>query len=208
MKLKFGVLAILASTCGLLALVFFAISYESKSNAKNQKIESSEKNQDERGLDFLANSKPAPIKNQLAIKSKAAPLEKQNAAGSLSDLSDLANYDFDEEDDEFDEDDVIELSLEDRQEIEKLAQLSEKDLNTELNALKEKLGKEDLISQLEEGRLNKSQAEQAKKTLERFALLGMEATRRNFASIEPDLKDAISAHQNSIKEIREMLDEY
>lgn len=100
-----------------------------------------------------------------------------------------------------------ELSKEDVQKINSVAKLKEAELKKELMALKERIEKEDLFGQLEERLLPKEKESEVKETLERFALLGLEETRRKYMHIEPELKDPIYALKDSLHEIRELLEE-
>lgn len=121
--------------------------------------------------------------------------------------------------DELDDDDDIDtipkdktnnhesLSAEDIKKINTIASLSDADLRKEMDSLMAKIQEEDLFHQLEEGGLSKEKEAKAKETLEKFALLGLEKTRRKYMEIEPELKDAVYAHRESLKEIREFLND-
>ncbi|MCA9508855.1 MAG: hypothetical protein KC505_10585 [Myxococcales bacterium] len=102
----------------------------------------------------------------------------------------------------------IAMSPQDIDYIKKLSSLSAQDLSQELNELKQRIEKSDFVLLLENKKLDATQSKDAKATLERFALLGLEATRRKYADLEPELKDALYAHQDSLREIREMLGQY
>ena len=89
--------------------------------------------------------------------------------------------------------------------INEIASLSDKDLEAQSKELYNQLEEGDLLERLEDGELSDEEAEKAKELLERFALLGLETTRRKYMDIEPELKDPIYAHRESLKEIREFL---
>jgi hypothetical protein len=99
----------------------------------------------------------------------------------------------------------FDLNKEDEEKIIRIARLSEAELAKEIEALRARIEKEDLFAKLENGNL--SLEKEAKEALERFALLGLEGTRRKYLDIEPHLKDPLSAHRESLKEIRKLLNE-
>lgn len=92
--------------------------------------------------------------------------------------------------------------------IRELASLSDAALAEEFANLREHIRAKNYYSDLEGGRLNASEAAEAKKALERFSLLSLEGTRRKYVSIEPELKDALFAHRDSLKDIRQTLSRY
>jgi hypothetical protein len=99
------------------------------------------------------------------------------------------------------------LSQEDIKKITAIANLSETELAKETEALKKRIEDEDLFERLESGDLTKEKEIEIKELIERFALLGLEGTRRKYVAIEPELKDAVYAHRESLKEIREFLND-
>lgn len=103
------------------------------------------------------------------------------------------------------EEDTSGLSPEDVKLIKGVAALSDAELKKEAQTLQDLIEKEDLFELLEEGELSKEKEAYAKGVLEKFALLGLEQTRRRYMAAEPELKDAIYAHRESLKEIRELL---
>lgn len=199
MKLKFAIIAIIGSTIGIIALIFNFINnstmpLKGTNNNDDKNIVSAKIVTDSPGL-------------QQVVK-KTEPLADQEAA--VEEQDDI----FDDEDNEYEEDDEEEgdesepLSDEDIKIIEKISSLSAHDLDTELNSLKQRIEKDDVIAQLESGELDAQKTLEAKALLERLALLSMENTRRTYQSTEPELKNPLVAHRESLKEIREMLSEY
>lgn len=199
MKLKFAIIAIIGSTIGIIALIFNFINnstmpLKGTNNNDDKNIVSAKIVTDSPGL-------------QQVVK-KTEPLADQEAA--VEEQDDI----FDDEDNEYEEDDEEEgdesepLSDEDIKIIEKISSLSAHDLDTELNSLKQRIEKDDVIAQLESGELDAQKTLEAKALLERLALLSMENTRRTYQSTEPELKNPLVAHRESLREIREMLSEY
>ena len=92
--------------------------------------------------------------------------------------------------------------------IQAVAALSEKDLGDEFSRLGERLKKENLFNKLEQGTLDALQKAEAKALIERYTLLGLEGTRRKYLPLEPELKDAVYAHRDSLKDIRQLIDQY
>jgi hypothetical protein len=101
----------------------------------------------------------------------------------------------------------VELSEEDIKKIRRIASLSEAELAQEIKALRKRIVDEDLFGQLEEGSLQGEKKAEAKETLERFALLGLEPTRRKFMDKDPELKNPFLAYKDSLREIRELLND-
>ncbi len=205
MKFKIAILSIVATTFGLIGLMYGLI------------------NQDE----IIAKNKNKAASIAPQNDTKLAKAQHFASVGSLSAKEDSANeideneeIDDGEDDEDFEEDNEIELvegddaekknSLDelDKKTIKQLTSLSDIELAEEFNALKKELEANDLIEQLESGKLDEKSAKEAKKTLERFSLLGLENTRRKFADIEPELADKENSHQETLKEVREMLDNY
>jgi hypothetical protein len=186
MKLKLAIFAILASTISLIGLIYAMINHTGieakKSDPKEIKSKNNNTNKNSTSSNNFINTNNT-LKNEL---------NENNL-----------------EDDEYYElNDNYSMSEQDKKIIDALTSLSDNALNTELSSLKERIEKTDLVTQLESGKLDEAKTLEAKATLERFALLGLEGTRRKYAQIEPELKDAVFAHRDSLKEIREMLSEY
>jgi len=92
--------------------------------------------------------------------------------------------------------------------INAIASLSDADLKQEFSVLGERLKKENLFNKLEQGELNEKQKAHAKTLIERYTLLGLEGTRRRYQRLEPELKDAVYAHRDSLKDVRKLIDQY
>ncbi len=85
--------------------------------------------------------------------------------------------------------------------------MNDQDLAKQVAALKHRIDSEEIFEKLEDGDLTEQQEKEVKEILEKFALLGLEETRRKFMHIEPELKDPIYAHRESLREIRELLED-
>jgi len=96
----------------------------------------------------------------------------------------------------------------DRAIIEAVVILSDDLLRQEFTMLGEHLRGQDLFSKLEQGLLDSKQKKQAIKLIERYTLLSLESTRRKYLAIEPELKDPLFAHRDSLKDIREITSKY
>ncbi len=92
--------------------------------------------------------------------------------------------------------------------IQAIASLSEDELKKEFASLGERLKSENLFNKLERGELDEHNKAQAKAQIERYTLLGLEGTRRQYLPLEPELKDAVYAHRDSLKDIRKLIDRY
>jgi hypothetical protein len=195
MKLKFGAFLIVLSTAAIIGLISFALNRSSEPLPITTKTV----------------APPEPIK-------KIGTRKTQNVTShhNTPDVKSTAS----EPDEEVREEIVAvmadrepqaensdELSKEDIQKINGIVSLSENDLARELNTLKERIEDEDLFAKLEDGELTGEKQAEAKEVLERFALLGLEGTRRKYMAIEPELKDPIYAYKESLMEIRELLND-
>jgi uncharacterized UBP type Zn finger protein len=96
----------------------------------------------------------------------------------------------------------------DQEAIKAAVALSEHDLKQEFETLSIKLKTENLFARLENKLLEGEQKQQAKALIERFTLLALESTRRRYVPIEPELKDPLYAHRDSLKDIRKLVDKY
>lgn len=205
MKFKFAVLSIVATTCGLIGLLYALINQDDMiSGSKTKTSVNAPPHQTSGGRPTNHGSI-----GTLAAKESAAKQSTQQRDFE-DDYEDDEFFDDEddeeEEDDDFDEDDSFaEL---DKKSIEEVTSLSDDELNQQFNSLKQELEQKDLITQLESGKLDDRGTEEAKKTLERFSLLGLENTRRKFASIEPELGNKENAHRESLREIRSLLNNY
>jgi hypothetical protein len=96
----------------------------------------------------------------------------------------------------------------DEQIIANLVSLSDAELAREHELLAQKIKNEALVDALERKSLSAEQAILAKASLERFTLLSLEGTRRKYLPVEPELKDALFAHRDSLKDVRQILSRY
>lgn len=103
---------------------------------------------------------------------------------------------------------ALKPSSQDETIIKELAKLSDAELALEHNQMSERIKKENLLLALEERRMSAEEAHKAKALIERFTLLSLESTRRKYLPVEPELKDALFAHRDSLKDIREVLSHY
>lgn len=92
--------------------------------------------------------------------------------------------------------------------IEELTSLSDLELKNEQEQLSIRITEGNLFSALEQNALNNSEKEEAKSIIERFTLLNLEGTRRQYLPHEPELKNALFAHRDSFKDIRALLSRY
>lgn len=92
--------------------------------------------------------------------------------------------------------------------IQAVAALSEEELGKEFLSLGERLKHENLFNKLEQGELDEHKKAEVKSLIERYTLLGLEGTRRKYLPLEPELKDAVYAHRDSLKDIRQLIDRY
>ena len=89
-----------------------------------------------------------------------------------------------------------------------MAALPDYDLQKEFSSLGERLKKENLFNKLERGELEGPKKAEIKALIERYSLLGLEGTRRRYLPLEPELKDAVFAHRDSLKDIRKLIEKY
>lgn len=191
MKFKISVIAIILSTAALIGLIKLAVI---RTSGVDEAPRAQIKDEQPVGKDghkahsFLNNKheKSADQKNGRANEPSEPSYDDRNPTTAK---------------------DSLELSKEDEKKINGVASLSEAELTKELDTLKARIDEEDLFSQLESGNLSDEKTAEAKEMLERFALLGLEGTRRKYLGVEPELKDALYAHRESLKEIRELLNE-
>lgn len=99
------------------------------------------------------------------------------------------------------------LSSEDKEKIQHVAALSDSELLREFETIRSRVEEEDLFGQLESGDLSADQEEETKEVLEQFALLDLEETRRKYMAMDPELRDPLRAHRDSLSDIRALLDE-
>lgn len=144
--------------------------------------------------------------------------KQRNEPENKSDKNEAVFMDENDEDDELEvvreglrsektENKEINLSDQDRQKIADVVKLTDAQLDQEIEMLKKRIEADEIFDDLEEGNLSKEEEIKAKEILERFALLGLEKNRRKYIDIDPELKDAMYAHRESFKDIREVLDE-
>lgn len=92
--------------------------------------------------------------------------------------------------------------------IRELASLSDEALKEEFVTISQHIKNKNLYVALEKGKLSTKEAKEAKELLERSTLLSLEGTRRKYMGIEPELRDALFAHRDSLKDIRELLNRF
>lgn len=100
------------------------------------------------------------------------------------------------------------IPKEDEKIILDVVELSDHALQEEVSALRKRMEEEKLFGRLELKQMDPQKALETKALLERFTLLGIEQTRRKYLAIEPELKDALYAHRDSLKDIRGLLARY
>lgn len=189
MTFRAGALIIITVTTALMALLNFALNVESDEIAKPSTIEIKKKDD---GKEKIKHLEPAKPKSPAAVK---------------KDEEEIDELDDDFDDDDGEDFDDVDLSQEDIAAINSVANLSDAELSKELDALKTQVRDEDIFEKLDAGELTEQEEKDAKALVERFALLGVEESRRKFMNIEPELKDAIYAHRETLREIRELLSE-
>lgn len=184
MKVKIGVGIILASTVLLLAIVYLLV------NQVGPKGRPEEANQ----LEAVIPSSKQNI--QVSRKHTSNNINDNKSATN----NNINNNNTDEEKK------GIELDHDDIALIKSVAALSDNDLKKELNDLKDRIEKDELVEKLEQNNWSENEAKAGKKVLERYALLGLEETRREYLNVEPELKDPLVAHRDSLSDIRAMLE--
>lgn len=192
MKLKIAILAIVLSTVGLIGVINIIVNKVAGFEAPG------------RGAPIAKDTPPAMI-HDMAHEARA-----ENA--------DIHQEDYEPEEEEAlrapeaslpkdGRENNIKMSDRDEQMIKTVANLSDKELALELEALSKRIEDEEIFEKLDEGDYSPAEAIKAKEVLEKFGLLGLEKNRRKFVAMDPELKDALYAHRDSLKEIREVLNE-
>lgn len=194
MKLKSSVLVIIISTFVLIGLLNFIIN--KTNNGSSDAVQVVKPKENDVFSEVVNDEKPSVIKKDAAVKKDEVKPEQEKVMGD--EIMDIAEAD--DEDDE-------ELSADDIKKISGVANLSDAELTKELAALKLRIEDEHLFDKFEDGDFVGAKAEEVREILERFALLGLEEHRRKFMGIEPELKNPLFAHKESLKEIRELLDD-
>ena len=92
--------------------------------------------------------------------------------------------------------------------IRELASLSDEALREEFVTISQHIKNKNLYVALQKGKLSTKDANEAKELLERSTLLSLEGTRRKYMGIEPELRDALFAHRDSLKDIRQLLNRF
>lgn len=193
MKLKISVIIILLTTVAAIGMINLMLSKAPKekvspeTKAQETLVPAQEKHEEKPSVSFKANKSASPV-----------VLE--------SDEGD--EYESDEDDEASDDpSNTYGLTQEDVQKIDNVVGLSESDLTNEIKALKMRIEEEDLFDKLENGDLPADKQNETKSLLERFALLGLEETRRKYVSVEPELANPYYAHRESLAEIKELLED-
>lgn len=181
MKTKQGVVVILTSTVMLIGLISFLLNNTSFEPNKPKK-----KTNNQPDLPNLE----TPIRNDEMVKKPKTDLFHTQLKETPDKLQSK------KWNDKSDSEKILEISS-----------LSESDLKNELELLRSLITKNNFYNGLENNEYSETEEREAKGILEKFALIGLERTRRKFMSIEPELQDPISAHEESLKEIRELLSE-
>lgn len=195
MKFKISVLAIIFSTVLIIALMSFLLNRTS--GTETAKLEARE--DDKEGIFYENTQEPVGKKADRAFGANTKINDNSQALGT-------GNKDAEKPKLEGKEDDFG-LSKEDIKKIKEVAKLSDADLSKEISSLKSRVENEDLINKLENKTLPHAQETEVKELLERFALLGLEGTRRKYMDAEPELKDPLYAHKDSLQDIRELLED-
>lgn len=192
MKLKISIAIVLLSTAALIGVISLVLSKTSQPPTEAKvamPYEEIGEEQEKAGQEKPIARKPIEV------------IRKDMDAPEKDPTEEVIDEDEDEPEQE------TKLSPEDVQKINQVASLSETDLSRELDTLRARIEEDDLFTKLEDGELSEREETEAKETLERFALLGLEGTRRKYMNAEPELKDALYAHRESLKEIRELLND-
>lgn len=117
----------------------------------------------------------------------------------------------DDIDDEEEEKDVQTLLIKeknidkDTDKIIKVSNLTNEEINNELDHFENIINKENMIDKIDDPFLSAEQKDYLKEVLEEFVLLGLEQKRRKYMNLEPSLRDPLLAHKNSLNEIRLLL---
>lgn len=196
MKLRLSVFLIVISTTAIIGVMHLALN-------RSLSTESSKTTERQAPLEMPPKRAPQKLPKN--------PTGQRELPGDFDDDDDDDLMVEGEQNDKFtkssDHAGLSELSTDDIKKINSIVALSEADLARELNSLKDQIEKEDLFAKLEDGLLTEANSAEAKEKLERFALLGLEGTRRKYMAVEPELKDPLYAYKDSIKEIREVLND-
>lgn len=192
MKIKVSIAIVLLSTVALIGVMTFMLNNTSKPEPQAELIEPT---------DVVSEKVVEMVREQNTKKPVEFQPKREKLLDEVADDEAFEDDDLDEEEPEDEEP----LPPEDIETIKQVANLSEADLNKEIETLRARIESEDLFAKLEDGELKGQDEINAKQMLERFALLGLEGTRRKFMDKEPELKDPLFAHRESLKEIRELL---
>lgn len=188
MKAPISVSLIILSTFLTIGLVYIVVENAEKINQTIPKIKEEKANE--------INT----LNNQLALDNLAEGKKEHNKDQEINMAKDVID------DDNYDNDDD-EMDSEDKELIKSIANLSDNDLTMQMKNLKDQAKKEKLVDILNQKNADENLKMQAKKMLEKIALMGLEITRRRFVEQEPELKDPLFAHKDSLREIREALDD-
>ena len=179
MKMPVGVILIVLSTCFTIGLVYIVVENTEKINARIPNLHAQKSDE----------------KNEENVKRE----ENKQVAVSLKDLMKKEQNEQNQA--------AIDMSDEDKDLINSIANLDDEQLFSQMKSLRDMAKEQRLGEALELEGSDEKTILHAKKTLERIALMGLESTRRKFVHLEPELKDPLFAHRDSLKEIREALDD-
>ncbi len=193
MKFKLSVILILVATVGLVALLDFIINRVDPIHIGEDSSASGHKE-----------------KPKAASKNNS----QENRALNNKKLVDDYEDDEDEDEDEEEENDFVashapkaDISPQDREKINKIVKLKDDELVAQMRQMESQIEADDLIDKLEDGNLSPSEKAKAKDLLENFSMLNFERVRRKQEDKNPKYKNALSAHEEGLKEIRELLDD-
>jgi hypothetical protein len=191
MKFKLSVLLILLATAGLIALLDFIINRVDPIHVV--KDSSAPENKDE---------------SKAASKNKSPNNQAQNNRQLANDYEDGEDEDDEDEEGNFGTDhhaQKSEITSQDREKINSIVKLSDDELVAQIQKAESQLEKDDLIDKLEEDNLSPSEKAKAINLLEHFSMLNFERARRKKMDKDPKYKNALSAHEKGLMEIRELL---
>jgi hypothetical protein len=186
MKFKISFISIILVTLALIGLINIVINKISKTK--------------EAKPDALSAQKPSD------------PLPKKTEANNVG--KNLNNNDeLDDDDDDDDEEDLeaslmenkMEYNNNDKTKILNISELSDDEVVKKLSQLETKISQDSLMDKLDDKNLPFEQKIQLHAILEDYVLLGLEQKRRKYMSLEPNLKDPLLAHKDSLAEIRALL---
>lgn len=195
MKLKISILVIILATAAIIGVINLSL---------NRSIKTDEPTTITDGKPSQDLAKPLLPKKGGKIVTGQQDNAKKDA---LHDDDIIAEFAIPSDDKDIANLDTGDLSKEDVEKINSIVKLTESELAKELDALKTRIESDNLFDKLEDGELSEAQELEAKNTLERFALLGLEQTRRKYMSVEPELKNPYLAYKDSIHEIRAFLND-